>query len=837
MILSKGLRFLLIHKRLSFLFLLLFSGILSYGQQSEVSGVITDKQSDEPIPFASVLFKKNGRGTLTDSAGRFSLSKADIAANDSLIINSLGYRSVAFVFSSLKDSVSLSVQLAILPVGNEAVVKSKYNRALWFWHKVIAHKDQNDIRRFDNYSYEVYNKLELDLNKVDKDKLENTPLVKKFSFILKYVDSTSEESPYLPVYLTESLSDYYKQSKPYKTREVIKATEAYGLENASLLKNLGNTYQNVDVYDNSIPVFDKYFTSPFSNNADAFYNFKLKDTQYLNNRRLVHFFFSPKHPGATFFTGDCWVNDTSFAIQKITMRPSADANINYVTDLTLIQEYRLIKDSIWFLYKDKFVVDLALVGKNKLNFKGRKTTTYRDVVIDDTSVTNQIAKNKVTEDIELLPNVQNKPDSFWLQNRHEPLNSNEKTVYAVLDTLKHNPTFNRYRNALIFLTTGVKDIGNIRIGPYYYWYTANRYEGNRVRFDVATNQGFSKHLYLHGYMAYGFLDKAFKGQAEGMYLFNSSPRSYLSASFKKDIDNGQTSYDQLSSDNIFAYLLRKPGVPYKYQRIEDKHIEYYRESGNGIGTGVRLLNRKFTPLLNLPAKELFPSKDGESLNSTAAQFHLRYAYQERTYDENFDHYSLGSDYPIGDITYTHGFKGPLNSSYNYDKVELTVHDYLKLTPYGELYYNFFAGKVWGTLPYELLTMQPGNEWYYYSRNSFNLMRRFEYITDRYAGFSIEHNIGSGLFRYTKITRTLKLRQFWEVKGVVGGLSNANKQLNFVGDYPFKSLDGKLYMEVGTGIDNILKFFRVDAVWRVLPTPLPADRTDRFGIFLGFRVSL
>ena len=117
------------------------------------------------------------------------------------------------------------------------------------------------------------------------------------------------------------------------------------------------------------------------------------------------------------------------------------------------------------------------------------------------------------------------------------------------------------------------------------------------------------------------------------------------------------------------------------------------------------------------------------------------------------------------------------------------------------------------------------------------MTRFEYLTDLYAGFTVEHNVGSGLFRYIPITRKLKLRQFWEVKGVAGNISEANKQLNFVGDHPFKSLDGKLYMEVGTGVDNIFKFFRVYFLWRVLPQPLPEAKEERFGVFFGFRVSL
>jgi hypothetical protein len=179
----------------------------------------------------------------------------------------------------------------------------------------------------------------------------------------------------------------------------------------------------------------------------------------------------------------------------------------------------------------------------------------------------------------------------------------------------------------------------------------------------------------------------------------------------------------------------------------------------------------------------------------------------------------------------------MNSSYAFDRLDFSVSDYLKLPPYGSLYYNLFAGKIFGTLPYPFLAQQPGNDWYYYSRYSFNLMSRFEYLTDRYAGFNIEHNVGSGIFRYTALTRKLKLRQFWEVKGIVGDLSDANKQMNFVGNYPFKSLDGKLYMEVGTGVDNIFKFFRVDFIWRVLPQPLPDIKQERFGVFFGFRLSL
>jgi len=806
-------------------------------QEKVLRGIILDKQSDEPIPYASAVFKKSGIGVLSDSLGKFTLTLKSWPAGDTLQVNNVGYKPTLIPVSAIQDSTFITVYIEVLPPQHEAVVKVKYNRALWFWRKIQAHKSKNDKHHYDNYAYEVYNKLEVDFNNVNKEKLEKNFVLKPFNFIFDYTDTTSEKEPFLPVYLTETISDYYYQKQPYKTREVIKATNAQGFTNESLMKQLGATYQNVDVYSNQIPVFDKTFISPLADNADNFYNFHLLDTQYMNKRRLVHFSFTPKRTGENTFDGDCWVNDTIFAIQKITLRPSLDVNINFVTGLSLIQEFKLINDTTWFLYKDKFVVDLAPIGKNKLGFKGRKTTTYRNVIVNSDSVIAQLNKSKSNEEIVLVPGTQNLPDSFWLKNRFEPLNQNEKNIYTLLDSLQKNKTFKRYKNTIDFLTTGTKYVGNYVIGPWYYWISGNSWEGTRVRFDLATNQGFSKHWYLHSYLAYGFQDQKYKGQAEIKYQFSRKPWSYINVSYKKDIDNGQVLYDQLGSDNLFVLFFRKPNVQHKFQEITEKKVDFFSETYKNFSVGLTLSSRQYNPLENLPGKEYFPTTEGDPLNTFDATIKLRYAYQERFIESNFDRYSWGSDYPILQLTYTHGFPGVLHSSYTYNKITFSISDYIKLPPYGTLRYNLFAGKVFGTLPYQLLVHQPGNDWYYYSNYSFNLMTRFEYLTDRYAGFSFEHNIGSGLFRYIPITRKLKLRQFWEAKGVIGNLSDSNRALNFVGDYPFKSLEGKLYTEVGVGVDNILKFFRIDFIWRVLPRPLPELKQERFGVFFGFRVSL
>ena len=136
----------------------------------------------------------------------------------------------------------------------------------------------------------------------------------------------------------------------------------------------------------------------------------------------------------------------------------------------------------------------------------------------------------------------------------------------------------------------------------------------------------------------------------------------------------------------------------------------------------------------------------------------------------------------------------------------------------------------------LLDVAPGNEIYYYNKYAYSLLNRWEYVHDQYMGFGIEHNFGLGLFRFIPFTRKLKFRQFWTAKGLWGSLNDANRAYNTTPGYTFNSLNGKTYLEVGTGIDNILKLFRLDFVWRVLPRPLPPEGVKRFGIFFSFRLT-
>lgn len=823
----------LVHRGWCSVILLLLS-VWGLGQTKHLKGYVRDSHSEERIPFASIQFKHTTQGRLSDSAGDFSFHLSRWPS-DTLLITYVGFEDREIVLDTSKNTIELVVNLERGRKTGEVIVKSKIGRGLILWRKIVKNKPRNDRRRFSNFSYELYNKLEADLNNVNKEKLSKwTP--GSLRFIYDNIDSVSEEKPILPIYLTETISDYYYQKSPKKYREEIKGSKMTGVNNESVAKLMGGMYQNVNVYDNFIPVFDKQYVSPISDNGDAFYNFRVPDTQYIGGRRFFHFLFTPKHKGENTFIGDAWIADSTFAVQKMNMRLSEEANINYVKKLSLVQEYSLINDSVWFLSKDKFVADFVLIGKKTISFVGRKTTTYKDVKINDSSVLGNLDKNKIKEEIVMEEKASSRPDSFWVNSRHEELTKNEKSIYLMVDTLQKMPAFIRATEWLTFVGTGYKNVGNYQIGPWYNWVTINAYEGMRLRFDLGTNSGFSKKLYLSGYLAYGFADAAFKGRAEAMYLFRKHPRTYIYGSYTNDIDNGQTYYDEVGTDNLFAIAVRKPNVPYRYMHIDQKKFEFFKEWHNGFSALLSTTHKIFNPLQNLPPKEAYPSINGnQPLDNFEVSVRLRFAYLERFLENNFFRTSLGSDYPIFEFKYAKGIPGVFTSNYSYYKLSASISDYLKIAPYGSLYYNVYGGKVYGTLPYMLLEVHPGNNLFYYNKYAFNLMTRYEYLSDQYAGVNIEHNIGPGLFRLIPVTRILKFRQFWQAKLLLGSLSQANQDYNFVNGYSFKTLNGKPYLEVGTGVDNILKVLRLDLIWRVLPQPLPKEKYSRFGVFFSFRL--
>lgn len=103
------------------------------------------------------------------------------------------------------------------------------------------------------------------------------------------------------------------------------------------------------------------------------------------------------------------------------------------------------------------------------------------------------------------------------------------------------------------------------------------------------------------------------------------------------------------------------------------------------------------------------------------------------------------------------------------------------------------------------------------------------MTDEYVSVHAEHNFNGRLLARIPLLRKLKLREIVGARAVVGDLSDENIYLNqfdLTGKAPTKP-----YWEYHFGIDNILKFIRIDFVFRGNYRKVPG--ATNFGIKGGF----
>ena len=812
-----------------FIVLLFVLPLTSIAQSVTVTGSIKDAHTGEPVPYASIYLLASGIGKTADSSGAFSF-RLNTLSNDTIVVSYVGYQSFKMPVRILNDSIALVIELKRGNDNAGVVIKASINKGLFLWKKIMGKKEQYNRYNLDNFGYEAYNKLEIDIKNFNADKVKKNILLKPFSFIITPLEQVIDSNGALPAYLVETMSDYAYQRNPKKYYEHIKASNTRGLINESVGKLLGVMKQNVNVYSNFINIMNKDFISPFNDNADNYYHFSVPDTQLVNGNKIFHFVFSPKRAGQNTFEGDAWVTAITFRIQKITLYLGRDANINYIDRISVFQEFLSVNDSMIFLNRDKFFADFRALGKKSLTLTGKKTTSYKKILINNDSLLMAFKKQNVEELLTTDTDFSKKTDADWAQLRHDSLSIHEQAIYKTIDQLVTSPKYKRLQDNFKFIGSGYQNIQAVEVGKWYSLVSGNQWEGLRFKLDLGTNKTFAENIYLHNYLAYGTKDKKFKGQTELYWIIKRTPNWFrIHLSYSNDIDNGIKQYGEPGTDNVFSLAIRKPNSTRKFLQVKNLQFEVLKEWGKGLSTEFFANRQQYTPLQNLPLKNNFPVSSGESLNNVELAVKLRWAYLEQYITGDFFKYSVGTKYPVIELLFAKAIPGVLNSAYSYTKYSATVKDVLKISPLGSISYKMYAGKISGTLPFTFLENHPGNDLYYYNSNAFNLMYRFEFIADKYAGINIEHQLGSGLFRFIPLTRKLKWRQFWNVKTVWSDLSAENKLLNNSSAF-FKTLNGNAYMELGTGIDNIFKIFRLDFVWRALPTPLPANKVSRFGVF-------
>ncbi|MCR9181429.1 MAG: DUF5686 and carboxypeptidase regulatory-like domain-containing protein [Flavobacteriaceae bacterium] len=785
--------------------------------QTKVGGRVFDT-FEVAVPFANVLFKNSNKGTITDENGRFYLESDE--NYDTLVISFVGYQTKEITLdkrTTYEMRIELEEESSEL---NEIVLLSgklskKNNPAIDILRKIWENRRENGVKKFKQYSYDKYEKLEFDLNTIDSA-LINSRLFKGMEFVFDYSDTSKVTGKtYLPIFINEAIYKVYGDNLMNLEKEILEGNKNSGFSNnQAMIEFVKELYADYDIYDNYLKFFDKAFTSPLSKTGIDVYNYSLLDSAYRDNKWCYNIVFYPRRKGELTFRGDFWVNDTTWAIKEINMHLNKSANINWVKEVYIEQEFDVLNDSIFLLKRDHFMSDFSFSKKEEARgVYGKRTTLYENHVFDQEKDRNFYRKQVDPYQWEIY----NRPDNFWEENRMEKLNKDERQIYEMLDTLQTVRRFQRLYSLGTVLASGYYELPNFDLGPVFSIFGFNESEGMRIRAGGRTYFSQNDLWRLEGFLAYGFKDDKFKYGISGKWLLDRNSRLIVFGGNRRDVEQtgaSLTTSNDVLGRNLASSSLITVGSNDRLTNINLSTFGLQLEPIKNLTFRSTLSYRTLKSATDTFSIDYFDDEGNiqSKVSQTEIEMALGYTPGIRTSGFGVERTVINEGkFPQFYFGYTQGLKDIFESDFEYQKAQLLYTQPWNLGGIGRLYSTIEAGKIFGEVPLSLLSPVPGNQTLFSIYNTFTLLDYYEFVSDTYTSLHLEHNLGGRLFSRIGFLRNLNLREIIGFRAIYGEISEENIAIN-ASNIIYQAPED-IYYEYSFGVGNIFKIFRIDFNFR------------------------
>lgn len=774
----------------------------------------------DPVAFANVIFKNSKEGVITDENGNFYFESKENYST--LVVSYVGFEKKEIALkpglnSGLKIELKSGTELKEVVIYTGKTSK-KNNPAIDILRKIWERRRKNGLKMFKQYEYDKYEKVEFDLNTIDSAFM-NSKVFKGMEFVFDQIDTSSiSGKTYLPIFINETLSEVYGDNLKKKYKEITKANKNSGLGNGDGVNTfIKDLYADFDIYDNYLKFFDKDFVSPLSRTGINVYNYVLNDSMFIDNKWCYNIVYYPRRKNELTFKGDFWVNDTTFAIKKINLEASKSANINWVKEIYIEQEYEVMNDSVFLLKRDYMMSDFSFSKKEESKgVYGKRTTLARNHKFD-------IKKEDkfYKEEVNFYDNsVFNKPDEYWEENRFEALNKNEAGIYKMLDTLKEVPRFKRIYNLASILGSGYIEIPKLKMdfGPIFSTFGYNDVEGQRLRVGGRTYFGSNDTWRIQGYTAYGFKDNKFKYGISGKWMVDKKNRIILSAGNRRDVEQigvSLTTSNDVLGRSFASSSFFSSGTNNKLTSVNLSTLGFEIEPVKNLTFQTNLSYRTLKSASNQFSLDYYTDNTQTTTNSEIKQSEINlvaeYTPGRRTVGYGVERLEVDNNYARIFLSYSQGVKGVLNSDFDYQKLQFYYRQPVLVGGFGRLFTTLELGKTFGQVPLGLMGVVPGNQSYFIIDNTYNLLNYYDFVADQYASLHFEHHFNGRLFSRVPLLRKLNWREIIGIKGVCGTVSDENRFINASG-LVYRAPED-IYWEYHAGIGNIFKVLRIDFAWR------------------------
>lgn len=848
-------------KRSLLIILIILASITAFAQQTVVKGKITDVETGETLPMASISYVVDGEtfGTTSDINGFYRLESDKLF--DYVTFQYAGYKPYKVKikrFTTQTINAKMESEMITLPkaeVKAKRKIKERYKRkgnpAVELIRKVQKNADKNSLTGFDYYQYDEYSKLELGPSNLN-DTIESR-LLRSIQFVAENIrPSELTGRSYLSMYFVETLSKtYYRKDPHFLTTEVTDTKDVLlskFFDFTSMEAVIDNWIGFVDVYQRNINLFNNEYTSPMSPIAVAFYHFYIVDTVQYENDNCIVLAFTPANQMDMGLCGSLWItNDTTYMVKKVQLQIPKHSGTNFVEAMMFEQEYKKV-DNVMIPTRYSLVADIYYLG---VALHGKRSGVFSNIKINEPMADNFYSNKPEKTRSKGFYDHRN-DENYWKERRTDSLSYHEKRIAEDNERLKKVIGFRILAGTVLAIGYNYIDAGPIDIGPVFNMLSYNDIEGWRIRFGAKTNTRFHKHIFLEGFVAYGMKDEKFKYRGQIMYSFNDKvnnqwefPMNLLTLSYEHNTD--------VPGKELFGYSLKNEndrlGRSFSRQGnrkmllIDKLKVQYDYEFISQIGVKLFAEYQEQRPLGEL----IYETNGGKVYNPLTINsigFEVRFARNEKVYQiHQFRRPLASSVAPVFTIGYNYGGK-VLGSDYEYHKIQGMFSKRWFLSVLGVADLNITGGTTLGKTPYPLLFVHRGNQGIYYEEKGFNLMNYYEFVSQYYVQGIFDYNFNGFILNRIPLIGKLKLREVVSVKAVWGGISdecNPNNGDERLFKFP-TTPDGKVqtytledepYVEGSIGIANIFSILRIDYVRRF--NYLDHPEVDKWGIFFSLKV--
>ncbi|MEI6753204.1 MAG: DUF5686 family protein [Paludibacter sp.] len=790
-------------------------------QETLVVGQVFNKDDHAPISQVNIYFKNSGQVVQSNEEGYFMIRTNE--RHSTLIFSCVGYKQEQI---HVKPGSSVGVQVSMQELNNELLevfVVPGANPATALMRKVRVMRRENDLTWQPGFRAEASSQDLILLSKTNLRHLNKRIYEQLDKGDLKKNDS----SLIIPLYMADIRQQYQGKIKKEISKDIHTTPESF----ARLLEQFSGQFaSDINFYENSVTIFGKPIISPLAGIAGFYYDYFLADSLDRITGKQYEVHFQSKNKKNLAFTGKLWIDSTTLALTAIEASLPAQANINYVHDLKLSQQFSPLvvdrwvpKSAVLSLNMNLQLMPDSLNRMSEIFFRHNQEYQYSDTMKVDTT---HFAKSEYSTE----------------------------TLESKLNNLGNTPVIKTARWIADAVLTGYMQAGKIDIGKIQQLARVTDIEGLRLNIPLRTNQYLWKDLSVGGYVGYGTKNAKVKYAAIADFRLTGALKRVIGISYTNDYRRIDYNYNNFlymenplsSPDEDISTTLLSLWSASKLNERKEFQLSFFTDWNKDIESNLYLRSHEWISNKMLPMS----TTDGDihSLKIYSATLNTRFSFNERTYEDHLQRIYIANNAPVLYLMLEAGKYAFKQQSGNYGKIMCSLKHFIHLD-LGELDYTIEGGYILGKVPYPLLNIPMGTESSGYSMYqvsvpteigtggynmfSYNMMDYMEYGADKFINFHGQLSTNGLLMNQIPLIKWLNLREIFSLKVAYGSLTDWNDSM--IQHPDFIHSFNKPYIEYGLGLSNILHFLSVQSVWRV--TDLDHPGVKRWGIRVGLSIGL